>query len=221
MVRDLLNSDSHRQPAEPGSTWRAPVRTLGSAIISCSIISTTLATNVHAADPVDVAQNMIGRRYVWGAEGPTAFDCSGLVQYAFAQAGIDLPRRAVQQSEVGELARGGLRRGDLVFFATDRRQPRLVTHVGIYEAAGRMINASSRSRTVRRDDLADPYWEPRLLFATRLDADGEWPDRRAGVPDTRTRRSDPEPPARPAGTSRVLRRAAEEFARRILQRPRY
>jgi NlpC/P60 family len=122
---------------------------------------------VSATDAVGLAAGLIGKPYVWGAEGPRAFDCSGLTQYVYQKVGIELPRRAVSQSRVGDAPGRRLRRGDLVFFSTDERRS-LVTHVGIYEGAGIMINASKRHGTVRRDDLSEDYWADRFMFARRV-----------------------------------------------------
>ena len=57
-----------------------------------------------ATDAVGIAAGLIGKPYVWGAEGPRSFDCSGLTQYVYQQVGIDLPRRAISQSRVGGAA---------------------------------------------------------------------------------------------------------------------
>jgi len=163
-----------------------------------------------ASDVVDLAARMIGRPYVWGAEGPKSFDCSGLVQYVFNEFGVDLPRRAVQQSKVGNPTGQRLRRGDLVFFASDAQRS-LVTHVGLYEGNGVMVNASQRHGRVRRDELDDPYWTTRFMFARRVMADI----------DSREARNEPDPVIRPErrGTgrrsaTRVLGRIAEELLRR-------
>jgi len=134
-----------------------------------------------ATDAVGLAAGLIGKPYVWGAEGPRAFDCSGLTQYVYQQVGIDLPRRAISQSRIGDAAGRRLRRGDLVFFSTDTRRS-LVTHVGIYEGAGVMINASQRHGRVRRDDLSEDYWTDRFMFARRV-GDGEIADRDDGPAD--------------------------------------
>jgi hypothetical protein len=136
-----------------------------------SFVAVSFATLVpfpaFASDAVDFAQSLIGRPYVWGAEGPDSFDCSGLTQYVYQEYGIDLPRRAISQSGVGEPAGRRLERGDLVFFSTDTRRSE-VTHVGIYEGAGMMIDASKRFGRVGRDDLSDPYWVERFMFARRV-----------------------------------------------------
>jgi cell wall-associated NlpC family hydrolase len=135
------------------------------------------ALPASATDAVGIAAALIGKPYVWGAEGPRSFDCSGLTQYAYQQVGIDLPRRAISQSRIGDATRR-LRRGDLVFFSTDERRS-LVTHVGIYEGGGVMINASKRHGRVRRDDLSEEYWADRFMFARRV-GEGALDDRGDG-----------------------------------------
>ena len=123
-------------------------------------------TRPRPDDVVDLAASLIGRPYEWGAEGPKTFDCSGLTQYVYSRFGVDLPRRAINQSDFGEPTRR-LQRGDLVFFSSGAGQS-VVTHVGIYEAHGTMIDASKRYGRVRRDDLNDPYWTATFVFARRV-----------------------------------------------------
>ena len=169
---------------------------------------TTLAFAAEpAAEPVELAADLIGRPYVWGAEGPDAFDCSGLMQYVFARIDIDLPRRAIDQSRTGEAVGGRrLQRGDLVFFSDDTRRS-LVTHVGIYEGNRVMINASSRAGRVRRDDLDAEFWAERFMFARRIDGATGTPQARR--PETRS------PPGDRARTAaRVLGQIAEILIRR-------
>src|SRR5215831_679720 len=67
--------------------------------------------SASASDAVDLAARQIGKPYVWGAEGPNSFDCSGLTQYVYSEVGLDLPRRAVSQSTFGEPAGRQLQRG--------------------------------------------------------------------------------------------------------------
>ena len=176
------------------------------------------AVPAFAQDPVDLAASLIGRPYVWGAEGPNSFDCSGLTQYVFARSGIALPRRAISQSQVGDSIRGQLRRGDLVFFSSGRGQS-VVTHVGIYEGGGVMIDASQRHGRVRRDDLRESFWDERFLFARRV-LESRWADARGARPDDPYER--PVPARRPPSIGRdtawrILGRVAEEL---ILRRPR-
>ncbi len=174
-----------------------------------------LVERVPAADVVDVAASFIGRPYVWGAEGPDAFDCSGLTQYVYREFAIDLPRRAVSQSIVGDPITRRMQRGDLVFFSSDARKT-LVTHVGIYEGGGQMIEASKRFGRVRRSDVDDAYWAERFMFARRISAV-------SGSPETaRERRGtegDGSVPSRRGDVRRAAGRALEELAGVLLRRP--
>lgn len=132
------------------------------------------------------------------------------MQYVYGEYGIELPRRAINQSQIGDRVRRQLQRGDLVFFSTEAAGS-VVTHVGIYEADGVMIDASKRYGQVRRDSLDDEYWVDRFMFARRLsdaDASIEIPRRPSQVPTARTdRRRD---------ATRVL----EQIADVLLRRPR-
>ena len=174
------------------------------AVPVCLLLFTADAV---AQDVIDVAASLIGRPYVWGAEGPNAFDCSGLTQYVYQQFGIELPRRAISQSRFGDAAGRRFRRGDLLFFSTDTRKSE-VTHVGLYEGNGVMIDASKRHGRVRRDDLSDEYWVERFMFARRV---GE-PGMIARRPDQRRDRDGEARPgsdARRETTVRVLRGVAD------------
>ena len=121
-----------------------------------------------AGDVVDLAATLIGRPYVWGAEGPNSFDCSGLTQYVYQEFGVELPRRAISQAKTGDPTKR-LQRGDLLFFSTNTRKS-VVTHVGLYEGGGVMIDASKRHGRVRRDDLSEDYWVERFMFARRVES---------------------------------------------------
>jgi hypothetical protein len=181
--------------------------------VACAIPLSLLffTAELTASDPVDVAASLIGRPYVWGAEGPRAFDCSGLTQYVFQKFGIDLPRRAVSQSRVGDPAGRRLQRGDLLFFASDRRRS-LVTHVGIYEGAGTMIDASQRFGKVRRSSLDDDYWDERFMFARRITERSNTREPRIEV----KRRSDPRRDKREAA-KRVIGHLANVLIRRAIR----
>jgi len=162
------------------------------------------------ADPVALAADLIGRPYVWGGEGPREFDCSGLTQYVFGEYGIELPRRAISQSQIGGRVGRQLQRGDLVFFSTEPGGS-VVTHVGIYEARGVMIDASKRHGKVRRDSLDDDYWVDRFMFARRIsDANDtvEIPERR------------PQPPAQRSDRRKATVQVLERIADVLLRRPR-
>jgi cell wall-associated NlpC family hydrolase len=163
-----------------------------------------------ASDAVELAASLIGRPYVWGAEGPGAFDCSGLTQYVYRELGIDLPRRAVSQSRVGDAAGRRLQRGDLVFFSSDPRRT-LVTHVGIYEGSGMMIDASKRYGRVRRDALDAAYWVERFMFARRIAEGDDVREVRIPVKRPQTPRGD-----RGKTAVRILERIADVLGRRAI-----
>ena len=91
---------------------------------------------------LQAAMSRRGMPYIWGAAGPTAFDCSGLVQWSFAQAGIRMPRVAADQALSGPaVAVSQLKPGDLLFYHTDRTAPTYISHVTIYLGNGWMIQA--------------------------------------------------------------------------------
>ena len=95
------------------------------------------------------AKELLGHKYVWGATGPVNYDCSGFTRKIFRDVGINLPRVSREQSKKGQLVSfNELKKGDLVFFATKRRHPRRVTHVGIYLGNGNFIHASSGAKKV-------------------------------------------------------------------------
>jgi cell wall-associated NlpC family hydrolase len=86
---------------------------------------------------------------VWGAAGPQSFDCSGLVQWSFAQAGIVMPRVAADQARSGPAVPvNQLAPGDLLFYYTDPTAPGYISHVAIYLGNGRMIQAPEPGRDV-------------------------------------------------------------------------
>jgi hypothetical protein len=185
------------------------IRNVAYAVPVCVLLSSSAA---RAGDVVDIAASLIGHPYEWGAEGPNAFDCSGLMQYVFHKVGIDLPRRAVSQSKAGTPIGRRLQRGDLLFFSTDTRQS-LVTHVGVYEGDDVMINASKQHGKVRRDDLTDSYWTDRFMFARRVTANGV---EEVSIPRD-DRGADPPRPSR--DKRRTTIRAIARVADVLLKRP--
>jgi peptidoglycan DL-endopeptidase CwlO len=93
-----------------------------------------------------------GDPYVWGAAGPSQFDCSGLVVWAFAQEGISLPHYTGDLWNSGmHIARADLEPGDLVFFGSD------ISHVGIYVGDGMMLDAPDTGDVVRIQPLFSDY----------------------------------------------------------------
>jgi NlpC/P60 family len=186
------------------------IRKIACAVPVCLLL---FVCNALAEDVVDLAAKLIGRPYVWGAEGPHSFDCSGLTQFVYQKVGIELPRRAISQSKVGDRAGSRFQRGDLLFFSNDSKQS-LVTHVGLYEGNGVMIDASKRHGRVRRDSLDDPFWVERFMFARRVSSSMDADE----VPDRRTDRTDP--PSRSSDRRRVAVRIVERIAGELFKLPR-
>jgi cell wall-associated NlpC family hydrolase len=88
------------------------------------------------------AESRLGMPYIWGANGPNAFDCSGLVQWSFAQAGVVMPRVAADQARTGPAVPiSRLAPGDLLFYHFDPTAPDYISHVAIYLGDGKMIQA--------------------------------------------------------------------------------
>lgn len=117
-------------------------------------------------DVIAAASREIGDPYVWGAEGPNAFDCSGLMQYIFAQVGISLPRVAAAQQSATQPVAGSPQPGDLVFYGTP------ATHVGLYLGGGRMIDAPHAGATVR---VTSVYGSPQYRRVPGLGIPGVTP----------------------------------------------
>jgi cell wall-associated NlpC family hydrolase len=115
-----------------------------------------------AGGAVAYALDQLGTPYLWGGDGPSGFDCSGLVQAAYAAAGIQLPRTAQEQFDAGPLVPDSqkLEPGDLVFFGTGASD---VTHVGIVVSQTEMVDAPHTGGVVR----LEPYDWSDYLGATR------------------------------------------------------
>jgi cell wall-associated NlpC family hydrolase len=101
-----------------------------------------LIGNATRARILAAALSKVGQPYVWGAAGPDQFDCSGLVQWAFAQAGILMPRTAAEQFLTGNhIQLPQAQAGDLLFWTYDPNDPTFVDHVAIYLGNGMMVEA--------------------------------------------------------------------------------
>lgn len=121
------------------------------------------ATHRRAAD---VALSLRGSPYRYGASGPDAFDCSGLVQYAYRQAGARVPRTTrAQYDAVSRRYIDQLEPGDLVFFRTGGIQ---VSHVGIYVGDDEFVHAPKSGSNVHVSSLDEAYWSSRLIRAGSL-----------------------------------------------------
>jgi cell wall-associated NlpC family hydrolase len=154
------------------SLTRAPTLAGPAAAIEQVAAPVAPAPVVPAADAIGSAllanaQRFLGVPYRFGGDAPRGFDCSGLVHYAHALAGLSVPRTAAgQQISSRHLARGELAPGDLVFFAS--RPGGEIDHVGIYAGDGRFIHAPGRGRVVEYAGLDDPWFRTRWAGGGRF-----------------------------------------------------
>jgi cell wall-associated NlpC family hydrolase len=113
---------------------------------------------------VSIALQFLGVPYVWAGATPSGFDCSGLVQYVFAQVGVTLPHNTVAQwnsPDAVSVPRNALESGDLVFFNG-------LDHVGIYIGNGQFIDAPHTGANVRIDSLSGSWFAANYDGAKRI-----------------------------------------------------
>ncbi len=142
-------------PQAPGPAAAAPAVTATAPVVPVAATRPLAALGPQAAAPaaartsaVRQALGKVGARYRHGAAGPDAFDCSGLVTWAYRSSGTSLPRSSRAMSGVGTpVSRSELQPGDLVFFYKP------VSHVGIYIGNGKIVHASSRKSPVKVSDM--------------------------------------------------------------------
>ena len=123
-----------------------------------------------AADPVaelavSVAMQQVGTPYRYGGNGPSGFDCSGLVHYSYLQAGKRVPRTTGQLWDSSTTVdRAQLQAGDLLFFKVGGK----MQHVGLYVGGDRFVHAPSTGKRVSVESLHSDYYRQALLRAGRL-----------------------------------------------------
>ncbi|WP_084469190.1 C40 family peptidase [Nocardiopsis trehalosi] len=111
---------------------------------------------------VEHAMGQVGKPYRYGATGPDAFDCSGLVQWAYREAGAEITRTTYTQFDEGTpVDRADLRPGDLVFFYSGP------SHVGMYVGDGRMVHAPSSGKQVQVVDMS-VYFDQHFVGGRRI-----------------------------------------------------
>jgi cell wall-associated NlpC family hydrolase len=163
-VASLIDQQRRREEADQRAAFAdylADARAAGTAPVRDGRASAA------ARKAVAVALAQLGSPYVWGAEGPSTFDCSGLTSFAYAAAGITIPR--VSRAQFSAYA--GLRpvdplhlvAGDLVFFADNPANPGTIHHVGMYIGKGLMVEAPHTGAVVRTSSI----WRPSYAGAVR------------------------------------------------------
>ena len=134
-----------------------------------TITSTNTSTsnrNAQTQKAIQIAKSHLGGKYVWGATGPNAFDCSGFTQYIYKKAyGKNIPRVSYEQAKYGEkVKREDLQPGDLIFFDTMNKGR--VSHVGIYIGNNKFIHAASSKSGIIESKLSG-YYSRKYLGARR------------------------------------------------------
>ncbi|MEV7992414.1 NlpC/P60 family protein [Streptomyces sp. NPDC086077] len=146
LLNSLTAAEKAALAAEEDRASRASERT---ALGGSGAPATGRASSAYAA-----AQSVIGSPYVYGASGPSSFDCSGLTSWAFAQAGIGIPRTSQAQANAGTriYSQSDLQVGDLVIFYGD------LHHVGFYAGNGQVLHAPRSGTVVRYESINNmPY----------------------------------------------------------------
>ncbi|MHB9754215.1 C40 family peptidase [Streptomyces sp. BYX5S] len=139
-ARKLLNTLTAEERSEYDRASRAESRP--------DLSGSGPASSDRAAAALAAAQSALGKPYVWGATGPSGFDCSGLMQWSYRQAGVGLPRTSQAQAGAGQrVPLSAARPGDLVAYGSDAH------HIGIYAGNGQVIHAPYPGAPVRYDPV--------------------------------------------------------------------
>jgi cell wall-associated NlpC family hydrolase len=140
-----------------------PTPKRSTAPVQAPVTSAGRADGSAVETAIRAAERWIGTIYAWGGgsttgpsegwgidKGVVGFDCSGLTRYAYAQAGISIPRQSTAQyAALPKVSRSDLQRGDLVFWATDTSDPSTVHHVAVYLGNGQILEAPQSGLSVR------------------------------------------------------------------------
>jgi cell wall-associated NlpC family hydrolase len=146
-VRRIMRADQAAAAAASAAAFDDAVSAAGGVIATGS---STKPPNATAAAAIAAARSRLGVPYVWGATGPDSFDCSGLTQWSYAHAGINLPRTAAEQWNAGpHPALTDLEPGDLLFWALNTNDPATIHHVAMYIGNGMMIAAPHTGENVQ------------------------------------------------------------------------
>lgn len=135
------------------------------ALLSAAACSSSPVTNGHAGTTAaSVAMGQVGAPYRYGGNSPAGFDCSGLVQYSYAAAGVSVPRTTSGLwAEMSPVDKGDMRAGDLLFFEISGK----MAHVGLYLGDGRFVHAPSSGKAVSVANLRSDYYRKAFIRAGR------------------------------------------------------
>ena len=148
------------------STGAGGTSTAGPSTAGAGSVTAAAAPTAALDAMLSAAMSRRGLPYVYGAAGPASFDCSGLVQWSFARAGITMPRTAAEQALAGPAVPvSQLQPGDLLFYHTDPTAPGYISHVGIYLGNGWMIQAPQPGMDV---EVVPAYFGTEFAGAIRV-----------------------------------------------------
>jgi cell wall-associated NlpC family hydrolase len=147
VVESLVTTSAQGTPAAAGVAGSSLA---GTATGSAGANGRAALSMAELVAMLKAAASRVGYPYVWGGSGPTTFDCSGLVQWSFAQAGVVMPRVAADQARTGPaIPFSQAQAGDLLFYRTDPTAPDYISHVAIYLGKGLMIQAPEPGENVQ------------------------------------------------------------------------
>ena len=163
---DALEQASGAPPPPAGGGAAAPVAAAVEPVAAVAPAGVTPGVPTIGAAAVEISKRYLNTPYYWGGETPdTGFDCSGLMQYAYKQLGIDIPRVTYDQVKAGvEVPRDQLQAGDLILFAKGSD----VHHVGMYIGDGKFIHAPHTGDVVKISSLDEPYYNEQFYEARRV-----------------------------------------------------
>ena len=132
---------------------------VSSEYLSNSASDSSSSTSSSVNKVISLAKSLLGKPYVWGAQGPSSFDCSGFTYYVFKNAAnVTLPRVSKDQSQYGTyVSKSNLKAGDLIFFDTSGSNDGNVSHVGIYLGNNEFIHSSSSKGQVVISQMSSYY----------------------------------------------------------------
>lgn len=145
VIAQPANPESAEAPlaAPPAAAPAAAVPVVETRVVPVVVAQATRMSAMQSA------LSKVGAPYRYGSAGPSSFDCSGLVHWAYKRAGVSLPRTSRAMSRVGTpVAKSDLQPGDLVFFYSP------VSHVAIYVGNGQIVHASTSGKPVKVAPLA-------------------------------------------------------------------